>query len=190
VKRIIQLIIFFFIFFFLFFFKELYFLDKKKSSKKILQTDQQTTSRENIIKNLKYEIILNKDNKYSIFSELSEIENFDGEEIIKMEKVSAIFLDKGEPLYTINSNSAEYNSYLKNTKFRNNVLIKYLDNRIYADNLDIDFINYKIKIFQNVKMISSNSVTYTDNIDINLLTNKIDIYMNNHKDKVKFNMNK
>jgi lipopolysaccharide export system protein LptA len=82
---------------------------------------------------------------------------------------------------TISSNKAIYNNNNYNSFFRENVKIIYSDNLIYADKMNLNFLENKIIIYENVKYIGSYGQLKTDNISIDLLTKEIQIYMDNEK---------
>ena len=73
--------------------------------------------------------------------------------------------------------------------FRNNVVIKYMNNKIFSDKLDLDIKNSIAKIYENVRYEGNNGTIKSDNIRVDLKTKKIDIYMNSEKDDVKIEKN-
>ena len=185
-NRIIQLILFVILIFFTLVFYNVYLADNKKissvnnlSSNTILE---QTGN--NLIKNLKYEVNLDQDNRYIITAELSEITYENDNELVKMQKVIAIFIDGNNMPITVTSDKALFNSTDYDTKFRDNVIIEYIDNIIFADKMDLDFKNNIITVFDNVKYDGIQGNLSADNIKVNLISKKIDIYMNNNKDNV------
>jgi len=178
-KRIIQLVLFSIIILTSILFYQIYIKEIKETSAKINETQNQLNeeSQNNLIQNLKYEVRLDQDNQYIITSDLSEITYENDIEIVKMQKVTAIFIDgKNIPL-TITSDKAIYNNSNYNTNFRDNIKIEYLNNIILSDKMDLDFNNNVINIFGNVQYDGIQGVIKTDNIKINLITKKIDIYM-------------
>ena len=138
----------------------------------------------NQIKNLRYEITLDENNQYTITSDFSELVNFNEYEIVKMQGVEAIFLEKKTIPIVIKADNADYNNQNYNTNFRNNVSIEYMNMKIFSDKLDLDFKNNKIKIFENVIYEGEIGLMKSDNIVINLTTKKIDINMNNKNKNV------
>lgn len=138
----------------------------------------------NQIKNLKYEINLDENNQYIITSDFSELVNSSGSEIVRMQGVKATFLENGKIPIVIKANNADYNNENYNTKFENNVSIKYMNNIIFSNKLTIDFKNNKIKILGNVLYDGELGSMKSDNIIIDLITKKIDISMNNDNENV------
>ena len=190
-KKIIQLSIFFFILISVFIFYKTYFYENEK--KKILtrSSDNQSIKQteDNFIKNLKYEVRLNENNYYKITSEESEINYINNEEIVKMYKVKALVLDQNNLPIVITAKKAVYNNSNYNTNFREDVLIEYMDYKILADKMDLNFQKNIIKIFQNVKYIGTENKLTSDNIELNLITKEIDIFMDNKTDNVKIMKN-
>ena len=162
-----------------------YLIKKKKQETpdiKIIQEEQIPKAQNNIIKNLKYNVELSESGKYEIKSDLSEVIIKNGAEIIKMKNVIATFTDKNNKKLYINSDYAEFNSSNYNTFFKDNIKVKYENNTITSNNLDFDFTNNNILVYENVVYIGTEGKVQTDNIKINLITKNTEIYMN-HKTK-------
>ena len=87
---------------------------------------------------------LDQNKQYIITSDLSEITYDNNVELVKMQKVIAIFIDKNNIPLTVISDKAVYNNSNYNTKFRENVKIEYLNNIILADKMDLNFENNTI----------------------------------------------
>ncbi|MBD1137774.1 hypothetical protein IDH33_02980 [Pelagibacterales bacterium SAG-MED43] len=138
----------------------------------------------NQIKNLRYEVNLDNNNQYIITSNFSELINSNEYEIVKMQGVEAIFIEKEKIPILIKSDNADYNNENYNTEFKNNVLIEYMDSKIFSDKLNIDFKKNKIRIFENVLYEGDHGKMKTDNIVINLTTKEIDISMQNENKNV------
>ena len=185
-KKFIQLILFLFLIIVSIIFYKVYFDNTKEPAivSKIQNDNSLTNTENNLIKNLKYEIKLNQDNQYIITSDLSEITYEDNVEIVKMQNVEAIFIDQTNIPIIVTSDQAIYNNSSYNTKFNKNVKIKYLDNLILSDYMDLDFNNNLITINKNVKYNGLQGTILADNVKIDLITKKIEIYMNSIKDKV------
>ena len=99
-----------------------------------------------------------------------------------MKNVIATFTDKNNKKLYINSDYAEFNSSNYNTFFKDNIKVKYENNTITSNNLDFDFTNNNILVYENVVYIGTEGKVQTDNIKINLITKNTEIYMN-HKTK-------
>lgn len=189
-KRYIQLILIFILITISFFFYKLYFLDEKKINSKNEISNSEISnpvdqdSKNNLIKNLKYEVKLDQNKQYIITSDLSELTYKGKAELVNMQKVKAIFIGQDKIPLTITSDSAVYNSLNYNTNFRKNVQVEYMSNIIVADKMDLNFQENIVTISENVKYDGVEMDMKTDNIKINLITKKIDIYMNDNKKNV------
>ena len=154
----------------------------------IVETNEENNSigvKNNLIKNLKYDVNLENNTKYNISSDLSEIIYIENIEYVRMQNVIAVFIDKNNIPIIIKAKKALFNNSTYNTKFDQNVEITYLDNLINSDELDLNFNENIASIYNNVVYEGNNGTIKTDNIKINLITKKIDIFMNNKKNKVK-----
>ena len=136
---------------------------------------------------MKYEINLDQ-KKIILSAKLSEIINFNNNEIVKW-NLNAIITDEKKIPLLIKSDNAEYNNFNFNTKFRDNVSIEYMNNKIFSDKLDLDIKNSIAKIYENVRYEGYNVTINFDNLKFDLKTKKIDIYMNSEKDDVKIEKN-
>ena len=143
----------------------------------------------NLIKNLKYEVKLSNNSKYTINSDLSELKYINQNEIIEMKNVEAIFIDKKKNTLVIIADEAIFNSSNNNTSFKKNIKITYQDNNIFSENADINFIENTILIYENTLYKNPRGVIKTDNIKIDLTTKNVFMFMNDSKNKVKVKSN-
>ena len=176
----------------LIFFKKIFFFEKPNQLEKEKLIDEKLLgkSSNNLIKNLKYEITLKQNTNYTIESDFAELITINENEKIKMFLVKAKYMDEKKIPLIIKSQAAYYNNSNHNTLFEENISIEYLNNKIFSDQLELNFTDNTIKISQNVKFIGEFSSLETDNIIINLITKKIYIYMNDQNKKVEVNINK
>tara|TARA_Y100000996_G_C22531379_1_gene646603 strand:+ start:488 stop:1066 length:579 start_codon:yes stop_codon:yes gene_type:complete len=191
-KKIIQLILFSFVIIISVIFYKVYF-GKNTATKDLVEAPQEDlneTSKNNLIKNLKYEVKLDQENQYTITSEQSEITYENDIEKVKMQKVIAIFTDKNKIPLIITSDKAIYNNTNYNTNFINNVQIEYLDNFILSDKMDLNFKKNTITISKNVRYQGLQGTIMADNVKIDLITKKIKIYMDENNKKVEVATNK
>lgn len=188
-KRTIQLILLFFLLIIIIIFYRTYFVEEKKIEiTSIKKQDQLEIENENnLIKNLRYEVRLDENKQYIITADLSEITYENSVEIVKMQKVVAIFTDDTNIPITITADIATYNNSNYNTNFIKNVQVVYINNVILSDKMDLDFQNNMITIYGNVKYDGLEGNIKTDNIKIDLITKNIEIYMDDNKDKVEVN---
>ena len=185
-KKILQLSLFSILILISYFFY-IYFLKTNEESniiKREKNTTTISTSQNNLIKNLKYQVKFDNNTQYIITADSSEIVYENNTEIVKMQKVTAQFIDQNNLPLIIKSDYANYNNSNYNTKFYNNVSINYDDNSINSKNLDLNFSENIAKIYNNVVYEGLNSLAKTDNIKIDLITKKVNIFMNDEKKKV------
>tara|TARA_Y100000591_G_C21787789_1_gene674811 strand:+ start:171 stop:746 length:576 start_codon:yes stop_codon:yes gene_type:complete len=186
-KKILQLLLFglliiLSVFFYIYYLKE---NEQIVKNTKEIESEILIQNQNNLIKNLSYEVKLDNNTQYKITSELSELIYENGIEIVKMQKVSAEFIDRGKLPLIIKSENANYNNMNYNTNFYDQVIITYDNNIISSNKLDLDFTENIVTIYDNVVYEGLNSSVKTDNIKINLITRKINIFMNDTKKKVK-----
>jgi hypothetical protein len=140
---------------------------------------------DSLITNLKYNVELIESGQYEIKADTSKL-IFDGDnETIFMENVIATFTDKNNKIIYITSDNAKFSSVNYNTFFRKNIKIRYEENTINSNKLDFNFNDNSILIYDDVIYKGVNSTMQTDNIKINLITKKIKIFMDGSKNKVK-----
>ena len=180
-KKVIKLILFLLLIIISIIFYKIYLSENTKSKIEVNtpEEEQAANPENNLIKNLKYEVKLNNNNQYVITSDLSEITYEDGDEVVKMQKVTAILLNQKNIPLIITSELATYNNFNYNTKFNQNVRVEYLNNIILSDKLEFDYNNNLITIYENVEYDGIQGNIIADNIKIDLLTRKIEIYMFN-----------
>ena len=165
----------------------IYFLkinEKSNIVKKQISDETLSVSQNNLIKNLKYQVKFDDNTEYIITAELSELTYENDTEVVKMQKVRAEFVDQGNLPLVIISDYANYNNTNYNTQFYDNISIKYDNNFINSENLDLNFAEKIAKIYNNVVYEGLNGLAKTDNIKINLLTKKVNVFMNDTKKKV------
>ena len=139
----------------------------------------------NVIKNLKYKLNIAENGTYEIRANSSEINLKDGQEIVLMKGVIAIFSDKNSNKLFISSDNAVFNSVNYNTLFKGNIKIQKEEDIITSNKLEFDFIENIILVYENVKYIGLKGEIIVDNIKINLITRNVEFFMNNDNDNVK-----
>ena len=151
----------------------------------IEENDSLTESESNLIKNLKYNVKFDDNSQYSITSEISELTYENGIEIVKMQKTTAIFIDENNIPLIIRSDYATYNNQNYNSSFSQNVTVEYVNHLVKSENLDLNFIENIITIYNNVVYEGMEGIIKTDNAKIDLITKNVEIFMNNSQSKVK-----
>jgi len=183
-KKILQIFLIIVLFLFSFIFYNIY-IKPTQSSKKIENNEEiLQENKNNLIKNLKYNVKFDDNTEYSISAELSELIYEQGAEMVYMGIVNAELVNTENISLTINSRKAKYNNLSYNTNFSEDVIIEYLDNKIYSDNLDLNFDKNIIKIYNNVVYDGAQGLIKTDNVLMDIKTKEIKIFMDKPKDKV------
>ena len=137
----------------------------------------------NLIKDLTYQTTDINGNKYYIFSEYGEVD-ITNSEIIIMENVSAKIEIFNKDTIHINSLSARYNTSNYETNFNKKVKLKYLDHKIFSDNMDLSFQKKFAWLYENVNYKGLDYELFADKIEIDLITKNSKIFEKNTK-KVK-----
>ena len=184
-KIIIQVILFFIIFLFiaLFFFE---YLIKPKLA--VSGTQKQILSQNlddnltNIIQNIEYSSNDSLNNQFIIKAKFGEV--IGKKTLILMKEVEAIVIFKNSEKITITASNAVYNTINQDTNFKENVIIKYGEQHITCNRVDMQFRNYKVKLYDNVIYNYINTKLLADVIEIDLLTKSSKIYMNKKNTKV------
>jgi len=183
-KRVIKYVLIIFLILISLLFYNFFFKKKTQTENVFIIQENLESSQNNIIRNLEYNINLSNGNKYFITAESGVLSYNNNIETVDMTNPIAEITYTDNTLITISSNKAIYNNNNYNSFFRENVKINYSNNLIYADKMNLNFIENKIIIFENVKYIGPYGKLKTDNIGIDLLTKEIQIYMDSEKDNV------
>tara|TARA_B110000037_G_C16999283_1_gene456454 strand:+ start:307 stop:900 length:594 start_codon:yes stop_codon:yes gene_type:complete len=184
-KIIIQVILFFIIFLFiaLFFFE---YLIKPKlavsSTQKQILSQNLDDNLTNIIQNIEYSSSDSLNNQFIIKAKFGEV--LEKKTLILMKEVEAIVIFKNSEKITITASNAIYNTLNQDTNFKENVIIKYGEQHITCNRVDMQFRNYKVKLYDNVIYNYINTKLLADVIEIDLLTKSSKIYMNKKNTKV------
>lgn len=141
-------------------------------------------SKNNLIKNLRYNVSFDNNTEYMITADFSELVYENNVETVIMRGVEAILTDENNFKLNISSDNAIYNNSNFSTNFSNNIKIKYMDNLILAEKLDLNFEENIVKIYDNVVYQGLKGEIKADNILINMITKNVDINMKNLKEKV------
>ena len=88
-----------------------------------------------------------------------------------------------EAIY-IYSKTANYNKLNNNTVFRRSVNVKYGDQTIDSETLNLNFEDNLIEILDNVYYVNKNTKISADKVEIDLLYKKLKISMINKNNKV------
>ena len=184
-KIIIQVILFFIIFLFIVSFVFEYLIKPKLA---ISDTQKQILSQSlddnltNVIENIEYSSNDSLNNQFIIKAKFGEV--LGKKTLILMKEVEAIVIFKNSEKITITASNAIYNTLNQDTNFKENVIIKYGEQHITCNRVDMQFRNYKVKLYDNVIYNYINTKLLADVIEIDLLTKSSKIYMNKKNTKV------
>ena len=186
-KISIQLLLFFFFFLITIFTYQKYFKTQKVAKdikKKEFSNNSEIDNKNNVIKNLEYNVNFDDKTEYLITAETSELSYEDNIEIVSMENVSAVFKDKNGSSLIVKSDEAIFNNLIYNTIFEKNVKIEYTDHLIKSEKLILNFEEKVVIIQDNIVYDGISGVGKADNIKMDLVTKDIKIFMNEPKNKV------
>ena len=192
---IIQIILIITVFFIIFIFLNKYFFSDETSLRKTIDPIKKT-SKDNLIKNLKYNSIKDNGDKYELSADYGKIDT-DNPEIIYLTKVEGYLTFKNNYKITISSENAKFNNKSFETTFKTNVKINTNEEKIYGDELYIVFnldkkelekrplkIENKAILSNNIRIIRSTYEMQADVVEIDLITNDSKVYMHNKNEKV------
>ena len=151
-------------------------IDTKNPNKKIKSKNKL----ENLTRDIEYITSNSEGDIFKIFAKYGKT-NSQNSDILNLEIVNGtIERDKSSEIL-ISSNYAEYNYSNQNSKFYENVKIKYQDKIITCDNLDIIISENIVVGYNNVTIVDDNSSLKAKKITMNILTKDIEI---NSDDKI------
>ena len=136
-----------------------------------------------MIENLKYvsEDLLG--NTYTVTAQSATLKEDRINEVLLFE-VNAKIIRKDQDIIYIYSKTANYNKINNNTIFRKEVNVNYGNQSIDSESLNLNFKGNSIEILDNVYYVNGNTKIYADKVEIDLLDKKLKISMINEKDKV------
>jgi lipopolysaccharide export system protein LptA len=177
---LIFLIIFLIGFFFIF---SNYF-QKKSAQNTKFETEKESSTNSNIIKDIKYSSKDLRGNEYIIFADEGEID-LNKSEVIFLKDVKAFInlIDNNETI-TVVSNFGKYNTINFDTIFSKNVKIMYQENTIVGDYLDFSMNKNLLIISKNVVYTNPDNILKADVIEMNTITKNTKIFMHDSKDNV------
>ena len=162
-------------------------VSKKKDTSKTIDKNlilKENKEIANIIENLKYTSEDLFGNTYTINAKSAQVQE-DGINQVKLFEVMAKIIQKNEDVIYIYSDVADYNKINNNTIFKKNVNVKYGDQSIDAELINLDFSKNLIKIEDDVYYKNNNLKVNADKIEIDIESKKSKITMNKIEDKVK-----
>ena len=169
-----------------------FFLTKNNDSKKNSMKKDNVNLEENNEKNEIYNSNIIKDVNFSTkdkkemstqFMLLKEIE-FSNTNIVYLTEVKGQIKLNNSNIINISSNFGKYNSDNFDTIFSKNVIIKYLDNIITGDYLDLSLMGNLMTISKKVTYKNKENILEADVVEMNIDTKDTKIFMYEDKKKV------
>ena len=196
-KKIFQysLLILLFVVSFLFYYKYFFKDDKKvelNKSENIVKKKNpevnQNDGNKNIIENLKYvsEDLLG--NTYTVIAQSATLKE-DKISVVQLFEVNAEITRQDQEVIYIYSKTANYNKVNNNTVFKGSVNVKYEDQTIVSETLNLNFEDNLIEILDNVYYVNKNTKINADKVEIDLIYKKLKISMINKDNKVSITSN-
>ena len=139
---------------------------------------------DNKILDLKYNAIDEDGNSYVIESAAGKVSEKE-KNLLILEKVTGVIKIKNSEDIIILSDFANYNKTTLDTYFYDNVRLTYDGHSINSDELFMNYIDKNINIKNNVRYKGLNNKLYADIVEIDLVTKFSKIYMLDNKKKVK-----
>ena len=158
--------------------------NKEKIKKLKIDKSEESSYSSNIISEVSFESKDIKGNSYTVNALEGEVD-FSDNKIIYLKKIKASIKLNNFTKIVITSDFGKYNTENFNTIFSENVIIKYLDNKISAEYVDFSVENNLMTISRNVVYSNSNSVLKADVIEMDIYTKDTKIYMYENLKKVK-----
>ena len=182
----ILLIITSFLFYYKYFSVDIEKIEKSESENVIIEKNTENnlnSDNKNIIENLKYisEDLLG--NTYTVTAQSATLKEDKLNEVQLFEVNAKIAQENQETIY-IYSKTANYNKINNNTVFKKKVAVKYGNQIINSEILNLNFKDNLIEILENVNYVSEITKIKADKVEIDLLNKKLKISMINKKDKV------
>ena len=161
---------------------EIYLNSNEESEKENINSNKEITE------NLVYKSKDARGNVYILEAKFGRTDRKDKNSIL-LEQVTANINLIDRPIISIKANYAEYDYDSLNTKFFENVKIKYSSNIIMSDNLDLIFNKNIANMYNNVFFKNDTSKAKVDLIKMNFLTGNINIEMFEKNKKIEITKN-
>ena len=185
-KIFIQILLFLLIILIFFFIYQKYFKDNLiKTSQKL---EQKEVPKENSLIKITYESIDGSGRKYIINAETGTIDE-KKPDLIYMSDVNAKIILSDNSIIYINSLMAEYNNVNYDTKFQKDIRLKFLENEMFCNNLNIFFKDNLLEAYNDLTYKNSDIIMIADKAEIDLLTKNSRIF-NFNEDKIKIEKRK
>ena len=154
--------------------------DSKKviDNEKIKDEKQKYKKFENLTKQIQYITSRSNGDVFKILADTGKT-NLKNSNLLDLENVKGSIISSERPDIHISSKFAEYNYSDQNSKFYDDVVIKYNDQVIKCDNLDLKISDNIAIAYNNVILQNRNSLMKAEKITMNILTKDIIINSDN-----------
>ena len=174
------------IFYYIYFYEDTKKINKNELDKvltKKIPIDNEDDTIKNVIENLKYVSEDLVGNTYTVTAQSATLKE-DKINEVQLFEVNAEIKRKDNEVIYIYSKTANYNKINNNTIFKKRVNVKYGDQKIDSETLNLNFENNLIEILDNVRYAGKNTKINADKVEIDLIYKKLKISMINKNDKV------
>ncbi len=183
-KTFIQIFLIFLILLIFFVVYQNYF-KKEKVNGDISNINKENIEKKNNLKNITYESVDASGRKYIINAESGTVDEKKPDLIFMSNANGRVILLDGSVIY-ISSLKAEYNTISYDTKFQENIKLKFLEHDIFCNNLNIYFKNNLLEAYNDLTYKNFDIIMFADKIEIDLLTRNTKISnFNENKVKIK-----
>ena len=159
------------------------FFNDEKIQQSNLDNNKDENITSNIIKELSFASKDKKGNTYTLKAEEGEVD-LSNDKIIYLKKITAqVTLNNSEEIMIV-SDFGKYNIENYDTIFSENVIIKYLDNKITGENLDYSMNRGSMIISRKVIYTKNENTLKADVVEIDTDTKDTKIFMYDINDKV------
>ena len=160
------------------------------TSTKNYSVDSKTNvNKENIIKEIYYTSKNSTDSIFEIKSKTAKVDPDNPSIIFMTDVVAKISFTDRAPV-NITSKYAEYNNETRETNFFENIIIKYLDHNIKAEEMQLSTENNLATLSKNIIYKNPNINLKADKVEVDLFTKKSKIFMDDNYKKVQIIGNK
>ena len=183
---LILLILLSFLFYYKYFTDDIKKIEKREIEnviEKKMTVINQNDVEKNTIENLRYISEDLSGNTYTVTAQSATLKE-DKLNEVQLFEVNAEIIRKNQEIIYIYSETANYNKINNNTVFKKKVNVKYGNQTIDSEILNLNFKNNLIEILENVFYVNENTKIKADKVEIDLLDKKLKISMINQKDKV------
>ncbi len=149
-------------------------LKKVNDDKKITKEKQKYKKFENLTRQIQYITSHRNGDVFKILADTGKT-NLKNRNLLDLENVKGSIISSERPDIYISSKFAEYNYSDQNSKFYDDVVIKYNDQVIKCDNLDLKISDNIAIAYNNVILQNRNSLMKAEKITMNILTKDISI---------------